>query len=64
MTIGRYDPPEILRISLDSTLLRLLVLGEQSGGGPFESPSSALSQALDPPTDEAVGSAYPQLLPQ
>jgi hypothetical protein len=54
----RYDPPEILRISLDTTLLRLLVLGEQSGGGPFESPTSALAGALDPPTEEAVSSAY------
>lgn len=55
----RYDAPEILRISLDSTLLRLLVLGDQSGGGLFESPSAALAQALDPPTDESVDSAYP-----
>jgi len=55
--LQQYDQPEILRTSLDSTILLLLTL-HKSKWGIFSSPSESLGQLLSPPLQEDITQSY------
>jgi HrpA-like RNA helicase len=56
------EVPEMLRLSLATTVLRLKVLASSRAEGPFSDPARALAEALQPPAPDAVRSAVTELV--
>lgn len=58
-----YDEPDMLRLPLLGTVLRLKVAAQDEVGfvSPLARPSSALASAIDPPSQDQIEAAYHQL---
>lgn len=58
-----YDEPDMLRLPLFNTVLRLKVAAQDDTGftSPLARPSEALSAAIDPPTRRQIENAYGEL---
>ncbi len=61
--MAEYDEPDMLRLPLFNTVLRLKVAAQDEVGfcSPLARPSEALGFAIDPPSHVQISSAYEQL---